>query len=50
MMIAAAVIDGAHFDRTVRRFFDDAATERIHVHFAGRWCWATTVRRSCVPV
>lgn len=45
MMIDAAVIDGRDLDRTIRRFFDDDAAHRIHVHNASRGCWAVAVER-----
>lgn len=46
MMTDATVIDGHDLHDVIRRFFDDDTTHGIHVHFAGRGCWATTVRRA----
>jgi hypothetical protein len=46
MMLDAAVIDGTALDDQLRRFFDDDATEQVHVHNATRGCWATSVTRS----
>lgn len=45
MMIDAAVIDGTDLDETLRRFFGEELTELVHVHNAGRGCWATTITR-----
>ncbi len=41
----AATIDGADLDDTLTRFFDDAATDFVHVHNSSRGCWATAVTR-----
>ena len=46
MMLDAAVIDGMELDDQLRRFFDDDATEEVHVHNATRGCWATSVTRT----
>lgn len=46
LIIEAAVVDGVDLDETLRRFFDDLQTELVHVHNAGRGCWATTVQRA----
>jgi hypothetical protein len=45
-MIDATVIDGTDLDTNLRRFFDDLATNEVHVHNATRGCWATSVSRS----
>jgi hypothetical protein len=46
MMIDAAVIDGIDLEFTIRRFFSDTASNRIHVHNATRGCWAVAVDRA----
>jgi hypothetical protein len=46
MMIDAAVIDGTGLDDTLRRFFEELATNQVHIHNANRGCWATSVSRS----
>jgi Protein of unknown function (DUF1203) len=46
MMIDAAVIDGANLDSTLQQMFADDHTEVVHVHNAGRGCWATNVTRA----
>ncbi|MCU1366221.1 MAG: hypothetical protein JWN39_1860 [Ilumatobacteraceae bacterium] len=45
MMIDASLIDGSDLDATIRRFFDEPTSARIHVHNAVRGCWAVTVER-----
>ena len=45
MMIDAAVIDGSELAANIARFFDDPASDHIHVHNASRGCWATKVIR-----
>ncbi len=45
MMIDAAVIDGTDLDATLRQFFEEQATNEVHVHNATRGCWATSVSR-----
>lgn len=44
-MTDAAVVDGVDLDTTLRRFFDDADTDVVHIHNASRGCWATAVTR-----
>lgn len=46
MMIDAVVIDGHDLDATLQRFFGTAESSWIHVHNAGRGCWAVTVDRA----
>lgn len=46
MMLDAALIDGSQLHETLVRLFDDPEIQRIHVHNAGRGCWATSVARS----
>ena len=45
MMIDAAVIDGSELDATLRRFFEETATDLVHVHNATRGCWAVNAVR-----
>lgn len=45
MMIDAAVIDGTDLDAHLRRFFEEPATNQVHIHNATRGCWATSVSR-----
>ncbi len=46
LMIDAAVIDGQELETTIDRFFLSSATERIHIHNAGRGCFAVAVERA----
>lgn len=45
MMIDAAVIDGADLAGTIRGFFANEASDKLHVHNASRGCWAVSVVR-----
>ncbi len=46
MMIDAAVIEGGQLDDTILGFFNDEASDHLHVHNAIRGCWAVAVNRS----
>ena len=46
MMIDAAVIDGEDLEETIRCFFTDERSQRIHVHNATRGCWAVSIDRA----
>ena len=46
MMIDAAVISGSALGDTLSEFFSDHRSERIHIHNAGRGCWAATAVRA----
>ncbi len=45
MMIDAEVIDGTRLAETLDRFFADDLVDRVHVHNAGRGCFAAAVDR-----
>jgi Protein of unknown function (DUF1203) len=45
MMTDAAVIDGTDLDDTLTRMFTDEGVTVVHIHNAGRGCWATNVVR-----
>lgn len=45
MMIDAAVIDGRELTFVIDRFLRDDAATHLHIHNAGRGCWAVTVDR-----
>jgi len=46
MMIDADVIDGEQLDETIRRFFNDQRSTKLHVHNASRGCWATSIMKA----
>jgi hypothetical protein len=46
MMIDATIVDGSELAASIERFFDDPASDHIHVHNATRGCWATKVVRT----
>jgi hypothetical protein len=46
MMVDADVLEGAALAQGIRRMFDGAATQYLHVHFAKRGCYAARVERS----
>ena len=46
MMQDGLVIDGRDLQATIDDLFTDPAIEYLHVHNAGRGCWAAKVRRS----
>lgn len=46
MMTNADVVDGKDLETTINRFFDDPATEFLHVHNAKRGCFAARVDRA----
>lgn len=44
MMVAGEVVAGADLDARLHALFEDAAVRYAQVHFAGRGCFAATVR------
>ena len=46
MMQEGVVIDGRDLEATINDLFANPAIEYLHVHNAGRGCWAAKVRRS----
>ena len=45
MMVDAAVIDGSVLATTIERLFGNDDARQLHIHNAGRGCWATTISR-----
>jgi len=46
MMTNADVVDGNDLEMTIKRFFDDSATEFLHVHNAKPGCFAARIDRA----
>lgn len=46
MMIDAAVVEGSELDATLERLLAEPGCDHVHVHNAGRGCWATRVDRA----
>jgi Protein of unknown function (DUF1203) len=46
MMIDGAVIDGAKLRETIEHMFRADESHKLHVHNAGRGCWAVSVERT----
>jgi hypothetical protein len=46
MMQDGVVIDGRDLQATINDLFANPAIAYLHVHNAGRGCWAAKVRRS----
>ncbi|HRE44954.1 MAG TPA: DUF1203 domain-containing protein [Terricaulis sp.] len=45
MMIEADLIEGAHAERVIARFFANAQVAYIHAHYARRGCFAARIDR-----
>ena len=45
MMTQADLVDGTRLEGAIERFFSDAATRYLHVHFAKPGCYAARVER-----
>lgn len=45
-MIAAEVVDGRRVEEAIDRLFESGAASYLHVHFAGRGCYACRVVRA----
>ncbi len=48
MMTNASVIQGTELDATLQTMLSDTTVEVVHVHNAGRGCWAVNVARRSV--
>ncbi len=46
MMIDADVVEGREVEPRIARFFENGATERLHIHYARRGCYACAVERA----
>jgi Protein of unknown function (DUF1203) len=46
MMLDAALIDGSDLEKTIEHLLDNPAIDHLHVHNAGRGCWAAKVERA----
>lgn len=45
MMLDADLVDGTDVEPLIERFFEDARTAYLHVHYAKRGCFAARVER-----
>ncbi len=46
MIIAAEIVEGADLALTLAKMFDDPAVRFVHIHFAGRGCYAAKATRA----